>query len=192
SVSYGIISAKGRRNLELGSKQIVFQDFIQTDAAINPGNSGGPLMNLRGEVVGINTAIASNSGGSEGIGFAIPINIAMNVAQQLVERGGIQSSYLGVSLDEVFNNPTRSAPGTPRPKGAFVKVVRPNSPAEQVGLKYGDIIVEFDGNVVDNDDHFVQLVRLTAVDRPIEVIFLRDGQQYKLNVTLIPLSAPQK
>lgn len=192
SVSYGIVSAKGRRNLELGSKQIVFQDFIQTDAAINPGNSGGPLMNLRGEVVGINTAIASNSGGSEGIGFAIPINIAMNVAQQLVERGGIQRSYLGVSVDPVFNNPTRSAPGTPRPKGAFVKVVRPNSPAEQVGMKYGDIILEFDGNVVDNDEHLVQLVGLTAMDRPIEILFLREGQQYKLNVTLVPLSSAQK
>jgi serine protease Do len=192
SVSYGIVSAKGRRNLELGSKQIVFQDFIQTDAAINPGNSGGPLMNLRGEVVGINTAIASNSGGSEGIGFAIPINIAMNVAQQLVERGGIQRSYLGVSVDPVFNNPTRSAPGAPRPKGAFVKVVRPNSPAEQVGMKYGDVILEFDGNVVDNDEHLVQLVGLTAMDRPIEVVFLREGQQYKLNVTLVPLSSAQK
>lgn len=192
SVSYGIVSAKGRRNLELGSKAIVFQDFIQTDAAINPGNSGGPLMNLRGEVIGINTAIASNSGGSEGIGFAIPINIAMNVAQQLVERGEIKRSYLGVSVDPVFNTPTRSIPGAPRPKGAFVKIVRPNSPAEQVGLKYGDIILEFDGNVVDNDEHLVQLVGLTCTDRPVEVLFVRDGEQYKLNVSLIPLTTNQR
>ncbi len=186
SVSYGIVSAKGRRNLELGSKQIVYQDFIQTDAAINPGNSGGPLMNLRGEVVGINTAIASNSGGNEGIGFSIPINLAMTVAKQLVENGELQRSYLGVSVERAFNAESNVGPGNVRPRGAFVKVIKPNSPAEIAGLRYGDVILEFDGLQVENDEHLVQLVGLTAMDRPIEVIVIRDGKKIRIPVQLIP------
>lgn len=185
SVSYGIVSAKGRRNLELGSKSIVYQDFIQTDAAINPGNSGGPLMNMRGEVIGINTAIASNSGGNEGIGFSIPINLALNVAKQLVERGEIQRSYLGVSVERAFN--TESGVGTTaqRPRGAFVKVIKPNSPAELAGLRYGDVILEFDGTVVENDEHLVQLVGLSSVGSPIEVVVLRDSRCIRIPVELV-------
>ena len=185
SASYGIVSAKGRRNLELGSKQIVYQDFIQTDAAINPGNSGGPLMNLRGEVVGVNTAIASNSGGNEGIGFAIPINLAMTVARQLVENGELQRSYLGVSVERAFNAESTS-PGNARPRGAFVKVIKPNSPAEIAGLRYGDVILEFDGLLVENDEHLVQLVGLTDTDRPIDVILIREGKKVRIPVQLIP------
>lgn len=187
SVSYGIVSAKGRRNLELGSKAIVFQDFIQTDAAINPGNSGGPLMNLRGEVIGINTAIASNSGGNEGIGFSIPINIAMAVATQLVEKGAIQRAYLGVSVERAFNADATGVPGTPRPRGAFVKVIKPNSPAEIAGLRYGDIILTFNGIEVENDEHLVQLVGLTRMGSPIDVIVLRDTKRQRIQVELVPL-----
>jgi serine protease Do len=185
SVSYGIVSAKGRRNLELGSKSIVYQDFIQTDAAINPGNSGGPLMNMRGEVVGINTAIASNSGGNEGIGFSIPINIAMNVATQLVERGSLQKSYLGVSVERAFNLDAGIGVEAQRPRGAFVKVIKPNSPAEVAGLRYGDIILEFDGTSVENDEHLVQLVGLSAIGRPIEVIVLRETSRLRIPVELV-------
>ena len=93
SVTYGIISAKGRRDLQLGDDGVRFQDFLQTDAAINPGNSGGPLLNLRGEVIGLNTAIASSSGGNEGIGFTIPIDMAMSVAKQLIERGAVVRAF---------------------------------------------------------------------------------------------------
>ena len=186
SVSYGIVSAKGRRNLELGSKQIVYQDFIQTDAAINPGNSGGPLMNMRGEVVGINTAIASNSGGNEGIGFAIPVNLAMTVARQLVENGELQRSYLGVSVERAFNA-ENATPGNASPRGAFVKVIKPNSPAEIAGLRYGDVILEIDGLPVENDEHLVQLVGLTTMDRPIDVILIRDGKTVRMPVQLIPV-----
>ncbi len=103
SVTYGIISAKGRRDLELGDGGVRYQDFMQTDAAINPGNSGGPLINLRGEVIGINTAIASNSGGNEGIGFSIPINMVMVIARQLIDHGTVNRAYLGVSLDSKFS-----------------------------------------------------------------------------------------
>ena len=187
SVSYGIVSAKGRRNLELGSKAIVYQDFIQTDAAINPGNSGGPLMNLRGEVIGINTAIASNSGGNEGIGFSIPINVAMAVSRQLVEKGELQRSYLGVSVERAFKSDPNSQSGDTRPHGAFVKVIKPNSPAELAGIKYGDVILQLDGTSVDNDEHLVQLVGLTTMDRPVEVVLLRDSKQLRILVDLVPV-----
>jgi serine protease Do len=187
SVSYGIVSAKGRRNLELGSRSIVYQDFIQTDAAINPGNSGGPLMNMRGEVVGINTAIASNSGGNEGIGFSIPINLALHIAKQLVERGEVQRSYLGVSVERAFNTEVGSGATSERPRGAFVKVIKPNSPAEFAGLRYGDVILEFDGIRVDNDEHLVQLVGLSRVGNPIDLLVLRDSQIVRIEVELVGL-----
>ena len=102
SVTFGIISARGRHDLELGDATIRFQDFLQTDAAINPGNSGGPLCNLRGQVIGINTAIASNSGGNEGIGFSIPVNLFMGVARQLIDNGKVTRAFLGVTLDAKF------------------------------------------------------------------------------------------
>ena len=117
SVTLGIVSAKGRRDLELGEEGVRFQDFIQTDAAINPGNSGGPLVNLRGEVVGLNTAIASNSGGSEGIGFAIPMSMVMFVTRQLVETGTVSRAYLGVTLDRIFTQRTAQRPAPCRAAG---------------------------------------------------------------------------
>ena len=194
SVSLGIVSAKGRRNLELGNKSIVYQDFIQTDAAINPGNSGGPLMNLRGEVVGINTAIASNSGVNEGIGFAIPIQLAMAVATQLIEKGELQRSYLGVSVERAFHVDPQSSLQSNRlqsyrAQGALVKVVKPNSPAETAGLRYGDIILEFDGVAVENDEHLVQMVGLTASGKSVELEVLRERTRVRLKVWLTPIAA---
>jgi serine protease Do len=199
SVSLGIVSAKGRRNLELGNKSIVYQDFIQTDAAINPGNSGGPLMNLRGEVVGINTAIASNSGVNEGIGFAIPIQLAMAVATQLIEKGELQRSYLGVSVERAFHvDPQTGLQNSGlqsnrlqsyRAQGALVKVVKPNSPAETAGLRYGDIILEFDGVAVENDEHLVQMVGLTASGKSVELEVLRERTRVRLKVWLTPIAA---
>ena len=199
SVSLGIVSAKGRRNLELGNKSIVYQDFIQTDAAINPGNSGGPLMNLRGEVVGINTAIASNSGVNEGIGFAIPIQLAMAVATQLIEKGELQRSYLGVSVERAFHvDPQTGLQNSGlqsnrlqsyRAQGALVKVVKPNSPAESAGLRYGDIILEFDGVAVENDEHLVQMVGLTASGKSVELEVLRERMRVRLKVWLTPIAA---
>ena len=103
SVTFGIISAKGRRDLELATDGVAYQDFLQIDASINPGNSGGPLVNLSGEVVGINTAIASTSGRHEGVGFSIPINMAMKIADQLIEKGKVVRGFLGVSLDSRFS-----------------------------------------------------------------------------------------
>jgi serine protease Do len=189
SVTYGIVSAKGRRNLELGSREIEIQDFIQTDAAINPGNSGGPLMNLRGELVGINTAIASNSGGSEGIGFAIPINLARSVAEQLIARGQVARGYLGVQMDKGFDASAARRLGLSRSEGALIKVVKPNSPAERAGIRVGDVIVSFDQTRVENDDHLLQLVGLTPVGRTVSVELVRDRQLRRINLRLAEFPA---
>ena len=116
SVTRGIVSAKGRHNLDLGDEDLKLQNFIQTDAAINPGNSGGPLVNLRGEVVGLNTAIASSSGGNEGIGFSIPINIAGHIAEALVGDHQVPRGFLGVKLDINFNE-QRAEVARPWPAG---------------------------------------------------------------------------
>lgn len=186
SVTYGILSAKGRRNLELGSKEIEIQDFFQTDAAINPGNSGGPLLNLRGEVIGINTAIASNSGGNEGIGFSIPVNMAIVVAEQLVTRGKLLRSYLGVQLENGFDLVTAGRLGLKSTKGALVKSIIPNSPAERAGLRVGDVILEFQGREIENDAHLVKSVGLTPAGTQAELIIFRDGQAQRLRTRLDP------
>ncbi len=184
SVTFGILSAKGRRDLSLGEQRIDLQDFFQTDAAINPGNSGGPLLNLRGEVVALNTAIASSSGGSEGIGFAIPMNMAMKVADQLVRFGAVRRGYLGVTLDPDFTVADLKAAGYSEQGGALVKNVRPGSPAEVAHLQRGDIIVEFSGEPVDNDDHLVARVGLTPIGSKIPMIIYRDGKRYRTEVVL--------
>ena len=192
SVTFGILSAKGRRDLSLGDQKIDLQDFFQTDAAINPGNSGGPLLNLRGEVVGLNTAIASSSGGSEGIGFAIPINMAMRVADQLTMQGKMRRGYLGVTLDPDFTPADlHSLDSRLRRQGirtgALVKNVRAGSPAEVAHLQRGDIIVEFDGKLVESDDHLVAQVGLTSIGSPTAMIIYRNGKRYRTDVSLADL-----
>ncbi|MFN0017241.1 MAG: S1C family serine protease [Pirellulaceae bacterium] len=182
SVSYGIISAKGRRDLQLGDDSVRYQDFLQTDAAINPGNSGGPLVNLRGEVVGINTAIASNTGVHEGIGFSIPMNMAMVVARQLIEHGSVVRAYLGVRLDSKFKGESATSSGLTRVEGARVTAITPKSPAETAKIHVGDIIVEFDGMRIEDDSHLINLVSLTPVDKEVELQLLRDGERQSLKV----------
>ena len=184
SVTLGIVSAKGRRDLELGEGGIRFQNFIQTDAAINPGNSGGPLVNLRGEVVGLNTCIASNSGGFEGIGFAIPISMVMFVARQLVETGTVSRAYLGVALDKTFTLATAHKLGMTRPVGARVTGITPGSPAEEIGLLPNDIILEFAGNPIEDDDHLVSMVSMTPTNQEVRIRVFRNGQPLSLEVTV--------
>ena len=184
SVTSGILSAKGRRNLDLGNRAIDIQDFFQTDAAINPGNSGGPLFNLRGEVIGINTAIASNSGGNEGIGFSIPINMVISVVNQLVKNGQLQRAYLGVQMDNSFDVTKARQFGLQRPTGALVKAVRLQSPAETAGFRYGDIILFFNGVKIQDDGHLVQTVGLSPIHSPIKAIILRQNQRMEISVTL--------
>jgi serine protease Do len=182
SVTYGIISAKGRRDLELGDDGVRFQDFLQTDAAINPGNSGGPLMNLRGEVVGINTAIASSSGGNEGIGFTIPINMAMFIARQLIERGAVTRAFLGVHLDSKFTPEAAARVGLPRAQGARISGITPKSPAAQSSLSVGDVILQFDGVRIEDDNHLVNLVSLTPLDKDVSVVIFRGGKLQNITV----------
>jgi len=182
SVTYGIISAKGRRDLRLGDDGVQYQDFLQTDAAINPGNSGGPLLNLRGEVVGLNTAIASASGANEGIGFSIPINMVMVIADQLIERGMVVRAYLGVRLDSSFGPAEAAKLGLSRPEGARVSGITRNSPAEQARILVGDVILEFDGARIEDDMHLINLVSLTPVQKEVDVRLLRDGRPLSVRV----------
>jgi serine protease Do len=182
SITLGIVSAKGRRDLEIGEGAVKFQDFIQTDAAINPGNSGGPLVNLRGEVVGLNTAIASNSGGFEGIGFAIPISMVMFVARQLVENGSVARAYLGVSLDKGFTQQAAHRLGMVRPVGARVESLIRNSPADLAGIRPDDVILEYDGAPVEDDDHLLSLVSTTLVDTTIELVIFRNRERFTLRM----------
>ena len=176
SVTRGIVSAKGRHNLDLGDDDLRWQNFIQTDAAINPGNSGGPLVNLRGEIVGLNTAIASASGGNEGIGFSIPVNIVARTALALVDNREVPRGYLGVLLDSNFNQQRAQALGLGRLVGTRVTRVEPKSPAEQADLRVNDVILEFNGVRIEQDMHLISLVKLTEVGRPVELVVLRDGK----------------
>ncbi len=185
SITFGIISAKGRRALTLGETESVeFQDFLQTDAAINPGNSGGPLVNLHGEVIAINTAIASNSGGNEGIGFAIPTKMFMAVARQLIDKGHVTRAFLGVKMNQKADfGPAMAAElGLPRPIGAYVSYVFPKSPADAVRLRPGDVILQFDNIPVEDDSHLKNLVSLTEVGKSVPIVILRDRKMMTLMV----------
>jgi serine protease Do len=161
---------------------------LQTDAAINPGNSGGPLLNLKGEVIGINTAIASNSGGNEGIGFSIPMNLVVHVARQLIRDGSISTAYLGVRLDHGFSSKLQtdrtlaSRLGLVRSKGALVKAVTPGSPADDAKMYVGDVVTEFNGIRVQDDDHLINLVSLTPINDVVVLNVVRDREEYLVHV----------
>lgn len=191
SVTRGIVSAKGRHNLDLGDEDLKLQNFIQTDAAINPGNSGGPLVNLRGEVVGLNTAIASSSGGNEGIGFSIPINIASHIAEALVSDHKIPRGYLGVRLDINFNEKRAETLGLGRLVGTRISYVDPKSPAERANLKPNDVILEFNGVRIEQDVHLISLVQLTEIGRRVPLTVLRDGKVLHLDVEIADNSEKQ-
>lgn len=175
SVTRGIVSAKGRHNLDLGNGDLRWQNFIQTDAAINPGNSGGPLVNLRGEIVGLNTAIASASGGNEGIGFSIPVNIVERTARQLIESNRVARGYLGVSLDGHFDDKQARAMGLERLTGTRVTGIEPKSPAERAALQVNDVILQYNGVRVERDTHLIGLVKLTEIGDRVPIVVYRDG-----------------
>ena len=184
SVSYGIVSALGRRDLELGPQGVRYQDFIQTDAAINPGNSGGPLINLRGQVIGINTAIASNSGGSDGIGFSIPIDMATRIAGDLIDHGRVNRGFLGVSLDARFTPRRAISMGLARTTGARVSAITPGSPADGTGIRIGDIVIAFEGESISNDSHLVTEVSLTPIGKQVDLTVYRDGSTLSVPVVV--------
>ncbi len=185
SVTFGIISAKGRRSLRLGTgANVINQDFLQTDAAINPGNSGGPLIDLQGRVIGINTAIASNSGGNEGIGFSIPSNLVKKVVDQLLQYGKVQRAYLGVKLDPDFDTDAAARLKLDRARGARVVEVYPNTPAARASLKFNDVILKFDGVDVLDENHLINIVSLSPVEKQVQIVVMRAGKRVSMTVVL--------
>jgi len=181
TVSAGIISGTGR-----GLSSTKRTRFLQTDAAINPGNSGGPLLNLDGEVIGINTAIASNSGGYQGIGFAIPSNMAKWVMSQLIESGVVQRAYLGVGIAEVSGKLADQF-GVKRNDGVVVAEVHANTPAAEAGFQEGDVITEYAGKAIHSPGDLQEKVERTPVGTRQEVKVLRDGKTVNLQVEVKPL-----
>lgn len=187
SVTMGIVSAKGRRDLSLtADHSVTNQDFLQTDAAINPGNSGGPLIDVRGRVVGINTAIATNGGGNEGIGFSIPSNLARQVFEQLVLHGRVRRAYLGVELDDDFTQSTAMRLGMDRNRGARIMRVYnvQNSPANRAGLRMDDVIVTFNGVEILDENHLINLVSLSEVGTAVDMEVIRGARRMRLKVQL--------
>lgn len=177
TVTAGIISAK-HRGIGITDRE----NFLQTDAAINPGNSGGPLVNLRGEVVGINTAIHSRSGGSEGIGFAIPSNLARWVSDQLVSRGSVQRAYLGVGIQAVTQDLAKQLSVKPR-SGVVVTEVFPDTPAMSAGLQSGDVITKFGDQTVNSAQALQIAVERSMVGSEIPIAVVRDGETIELTYT---------
>ena len=178
SVTAGIISAKGR-NIDSGP----YDNFLQTDAAINKGNSGGPLFDMSGEVVGVNTAILSPSGGSIGIGFATPSNTAKPVIDQLIAFGETRRGWLGVRIQNVDDSHRRQ----PRPgkaRGALIDGIDENGPSAHAGFKPGDVIVSFDGKAVDDARELPKIVALTPVGKQVDVVVIRDGKELTRKVAL--------
>jgi len=176
TVTAGIVSAKGR---DTGD----YLPFIQTDVAINPGNSGGPLINMRGEVVGINSQIYSRSGGFMGISFAIPIDEAANVSNQLRASGRVQRGRLGVGIGEVTKEVAESL-GMSKPQGAFVSSVEPGSPAEKVGIEAGDIILKFDGKTIEKSSDLPRTVGNTKPGTNSKLTVLRRGVTREVAITV--------
>lgn len=178
TVTMGIVSGTGRSTLGLD-----YEDFIQTDAAINPGNSGGALVDAEGRVIGINTAILSRSGGNNGIGFAVPINLARNVMESLIEHGHVIRGYLGVYIQDL-NPELAKAFGLKETQGALVSEVMPDGPAAQAGLKSGDVITSFDGHAVDGSRELKLQVAQTEPGSHVAVTVQRDGTAKDLEVVL--------
>jgi serine protease Do len=179
TVTTGIISAKGRHNTGINS----YEDFLQTDAAINPGNSGGALLNLRGELVGINTAIFSRSGGYQGIGFAIPINMVRRISVDLVRDGEVTRGWLGVSI-QPLDPELAKALGVKDRNGALVGGVVPGSPAGKAGLQRGDVITRVDGKIIKDPNDLLNHIALQSPDAWVEVRVNRDGQELPFKVKI--------
>lgn len=185
TVTQGIISAKHRTGIKDPTS---YEDFLQTDAAINPGNSGGPLITLDGEVIGVNSMIASTSGGSEGIGFAIPSNMATEIAGQLIAHGKVERGWLGVSTQELTPELAKSL-GLSSTKGALVADVVHGGPADQAGIRRGDVIVSFAGQSVADAAELRNRAAVTPIGRKVQVTVLRKGERMELSVTMGDLKA---
>ena len=179
TVTMGIVSAVGRANVGIAE----YEDFIQTDAAINPGNSGGALVNVRGELIGINTAIFSQSGGYMGVGFAVPSDMVKSVMDSLVKSGKVVRGWLGVSIQDVSPDLAKQF-ALPEAKGAVVTDILENSPAAKAGLQQGDVIVSFDGAPVDNTGMLRNRVAQTPIGKKVQVGVIRDKKEKELEVLI--------
>jgi serine protease Do len=181
TVTVGVLSAKGRSGLQIiGGNQQGFQDFLQTDASINFGNSGGPLVNLKGEAIGINTAI--NPSG-QGIGFAIPVNMVKNITRQIVENGRVQYGFIGIRLQQLDKNLAEGL-NLGVDNGILVVEVLPDTPADKAGLQKNDVIVEFDKNNVRDEGRFRLMVANSGVGRSVPLTVIRDGKRREIMITL--------
>ena len=186
SVSLGIVSARNR-DINAGP----YDDYIQTDAAINKGNSGGPLFNMRGDVVGINTAIFSPTGGSVGIGFSVPANTANGVVNQLVKFGETRRGWFGVKIQDM-NKDIAESMGLDRPHGALVADVTDTGPAQKAGIEPGDVIIEFDGKPIAQMKDLPRIVADTEVGKQVTVKVLRSGKELSLNASVGRLEDGEK
>ena len=178
TVTLGIISALGRGNVGIAD----YEDFIQTDAAINPGNSGGALVNLSGELIGINTAIFSRTGGSEGIGFAIPSSIALDIVDSLQKTGKVVRGWMGVAIQEITPALAKSFKLPEQRKGVLISDVNENGPSQAAGIRRGDVVVAFNGKEVQNVSQLRNLVARTMVGKEAQVKVLRDGKEQTIAV----------
>jgi len=185
TVTVGVISATGRANLNFGSDSPIYQDYIQTDAAINPGNSGGPLLNLKGEVIGVNAAITSTSGGNVGIGFAIPVNLAKKVSNDLLKTGKVVRAYIGI-LPQDIDSDLRESLNLERVKGVLVAKVENDTPAQKAGLKKGDVIIKFDNKEVENVAKFRILIANSNIGEEYPITIIRKNKEKTLFATLTP------
>lgn len=183
TVTSGIVSALGRSGLRIEG----YEDFIQTDASINPGNSGGALVDLRGRLIGINTAIIAPSGGNVGIGFAVPINMARAVFDQLVEYGKVQRGRVGVQVQDVTPD-IASAIGMNQPTGALIARVEPNSPAARGGLRQGDVVLKVNGDAVRNSADLRNRIGLVRVGETVDLLYRRgeDERNARVRVAELP------
>jgi S1-C subfamily serine protease len=183
TVTSGIISALGRTGLGIEG----YEDFIQTDASINPGNSGGPLVNLDGQIVGINTAILAPGGGNVGIGFAVPINMAREVIDQLLQSGAVRRGRIGVAIQDLTPDLARAL-GTTHTGGAVVARVEPESPAERAGLKASDLIVAVDGAPIENAGELRNRVGMSPIGTTVALTVERNGVDRTLNIRIARLA----
>jgi serine protease Do len=185
TVTMGIVSATGRRNAEITPPQ-GYADFIQTDAAINPGNSGGALVNARGELVGINTAIYSGNGGNLGIGFAIPVNMARGIMEQILKTGKVSRGYIGISIQPVTQDLAKAFQ-LPNTEGALIGDVSPDSPGSRAGLQKGDVIVGLNGKPVSDPEDLRLRVSQTPPGTAVKLDLIRDTQKKQVTATLTEL-----
>ncbi|MBD3403707.1 PDZ domain-containing protein [candidate division GN15 bacterium] len=184
TVTVGVISAKGRTNLRFGADTPRYQNYIQTDASINPGNSGGPLLNLRGECIGVNAAISSPTGSSVGIGFAIPINLARAIVPDLIQSGKAARGWLGVWLSPLTEREAKRQ-GLSAVRGVRIDSVFENSPAEQAGVRQGDIVIGFNEKEVLNSNQFSVLVSTVRAGQSVPIDVVRDGEEKRLRTTVV-------